>query len=305
MLAVLGAIDSLLTSLVADSITQTHHESNRELVGQGVGNVVAGLLGGIPGAGATMRTVVNVRAGGRTPISGALHALVLLAVVLGLGGFAAYIPHAVLAGILIKVGMDIIDWDYLRRVRRAPRQGVALMLVVLGLTVFVDLISAVAVGVVMASLMFVKQMADLQEESMALVQPDVAAAGLDPEEAEILREAGGRILLFRLGGPFSFGVANAMARRLGSFHHYDVLVLDLSAVPFMDSSAALALEEAATRARERGRQVLLVGLNRSVAEVLERLGMLAALGSETQFQDRRQALRAASDWRGQGDDSAS
>lgn len=120
ILAVLGTIDSLLTSLVADNVTQTHHDSDRELIGQGIGNAVAGLFGAIPGAGATMRTVVNVRAGGRTPISGALHALVLLAMVLGLGGFAERIPHAVLAGILIKVGLDIIDWGYLQRIRRAP-----------------------------------------------------------------------------------------------------------------------------------------------------------------------------------------
>ena len=123
ILAVLGTIDSLLTSLVADNVTQSHHKSNRELIGQGIGNAIAGVFGAIPGAGATMRTVVSVRAGGRTPISGALHALVLLAIVLGLGGFAERIPHAVLAGILIKVGLDIIDWGYLQRVRRAPGAG--------------------------------------------------------------------------------------------------------------------------------------------------------------------------------------
>ena len=137
ILATLGSIDSLLTSLVADNITRTYHESDRELVGQGIGNTLAGIFGGLPGAGATMRTVVNVRAGGRTPLSGALHAVVLLAIVLGAGGFASYIPHAVLAGILIKVGTDIIDWDYLKRLRHAPKAGVAMMITVLLITVFV------------------------------------------------------------------------------------------------------------------------------------------------------------------------
>ena len=145
-LALLGSIDSLLTSLIADNVTQNHHDSDRELIGQGICNTIAGAFGAIPGAGATMRTVVNVRSGGRTPLSGVLHALVLLAVVLGLGGLAENIPHAVLAGILIKVGIDIIDWSYLRRLRDAPRAGMVFMLVVLLLTVFVDLITAVAVA---------------------------------------------------------------------------------------------------------------------------------------------------------------
>jgi len=142
-LAGLGAIDSLLTSLVADNVTRTQHKSDRELIGQGIGNTIAGLFGGLPGAGATMRTVVNVKAGGRTPISGALHAVVLLAIVLGAGSLASEIPKAVLAGILIKVGTDIIDWDYLKRLKVAPKAGVLNMLTVLVVTVTIDLLLAV------------------------------------------------------------------------------------------------------------------------------------------------------------------
>ncbi len=121
ILALLGSIDSLLTSLVADAITRTQHKPNKELIGQGIGNMFSSLIGGLPGAGATMRTVVNVRAGGRTPISGALHAVILLTLVLGLGPIAEKIPHAILAAILLKVGWDIIDWEYLRRIKTAPR----------------------------------------------------------------------------------------------------------------------------------------------------------------------------------------
>ena len=199
VLAALGSIDSLLTSLIADSVTQTHHRSNRELVGQGIGNVIAGLFGALPGAGATMRTVVNVRAGGRTPISGMLHALVLLAIALGLGPLASHIPHAVLAGILIKVGIDIIDWDYLRRARSAPRAGLMFMLVVLLLTVFVDRIIAVAVGIVLASLLFVKRMADLQLANITELQGgSVSRVPLSAAEKELLDVLGDRIMLYHL-----------------------------------------------------------------------------------------------------------
>ncbi len=214
VLALLGSIDSLLTSLIADNVTQTTHKSDRELIGQGIGNAIAGLFGAIPGAGATMRTVVNVRTGGRTPISGALHALVLLAVVLGLGGLAEHIPHAVLAGILIKVGIDIVDWDYLRRLREAPRAGVFFMFVVLLLTVFVDLITAVAVGIVLASLLFVKRMSDLQLANIKTITQDSDEPSLSDPERALLVEAGGRIVLYHLTGPFSFGAAKGMARRL-------------------------------------------------------------------------------------------
>ena len=146
MLAVLGSIDSLLTSLVADNITQTQHDSDRELIGQGVGNFISGLFGGLPGAGATMRTVINVKSGGKTPISGMIHALVLLIIVLRAGELTAKIPHAVLAGILIKVGIDIIDWSFLKRAHQISLKATGLMYIVIFLTVFVDLITAVGGG---------------------------------------------------------------------------------------------------------------------------------------------------------------
>ena len=151
-----GLVSKDLTSLVADNMTRTRHQSNRELIGQGIGNSVAGLFGAIPGAGATMRTVVNIRSGGQTKISGMIHALILFAVVLVLAPYAANIPHAVLAGILIKVGYDIIDFAYLKRAHKGPRWDLILMVLVLGLTVFVDLITAVMAGVVLAALAFVR-----------------------------------------------------------------------------------------------------------------------------------------------------
>ncbi len=173
MLAVLGAIDSLLTSLVADNITRTSHDSDRELIGQGIGNLLSGLFGGLPGAGATMRTVINVKTGGKTPISGMIHALVLLVIVLKAGELTENIPHAVLAGILIKVGIDIIDWSFLRRAHQISLKATGLMYIVLFLTVFVDLITAVAVGVFFANLLTVKSLSDIQSDKVkAITHPE-------------------------------------------------------------------------------------------------------------------------------------
>lgn len=295
VLAVLGSLDSLLTSLIADNVTRTHHDSDRELIGQGIGNAVAGLIGGLPGAGATMRTVVNVRAGGRTPISGALHALILLAVVLGLAPLAEHIPHAVLAGILFKVGIDIIDWDYLRRIRRAPRIGVFFMLVVLGLTVFVDLIVAVGVGVVMASLLFVKRMADIQSESIRAITGETDEVPLSAEAQELLRAANGRILLYHLAGPMSFGIAKDMGKGLSRAASFEAIVLDLTDVPMIDSSASLALEGGIRNAAAHGRLVYLAGARPRVGKVLEGLGVLAHLPPDRCYATRHEALRAALD----------
>jgi sulfate permease, SulP family len=293
VLALLGSIDSLLTSLIADNVTQTTHDSDRELIGQGIGNAIAGLFGAIPGAGATMRTVVNVRTGGRTPISGALHALVLLAVVLGIGGLAERIPHAVLAGILIKVGIDIIDWGYLRRLRDAPRAGILFMVVVLLLTVFVDLITAVAVGIVLASLLFVKRMSDLQLANIRTITHEDDQSALSEAEAEVLAEAGGRIVLYHLSGPFSFGAAKGMARRLAAADQYDALILDLTDVPFLDSSASLALEDAIQQAQNRKKHVFLVGAQGEVETTLRRLGVNKLLPEGHHHIDRIDALRQA------------
>jgi SulP family sulfate permease len=295
VLALLGSLDSLLTSLIADNITRTHHNSDRELIGQGIGNFVAGLIGGLPGAGATMRTVVNVRAGGRTPISGALHAVVLLAVVLGLAPLAELIPHAVLAGILFKVGIDIIDWNYLRRIRRAPRIEVLFMLVVLGLTVFVDLIVAVGVGMFLASLLFVKTMADLQNENIRAITGETEDAPLSDDARAVLRSASGRLLLFHLQGPMSFGVAKGMGTRFSVADKFEAIVFDLTDVPMIDSSAALALEDAIRHARDQGRPAFLAGARAPVAKVLERLGVLDYLPAGHRFATRAEALKAALD----------
>jgi sulfate permease, SulP family len=295
VLALLGSIDSLLTSLIADSVTGGYHDSDRELIGQGIGNTIAGLFGAIPGAGATMRTVVNVRAGGRTPLSGALHALVLLAVVLGLAALAKFIPHAVLAGILVKVGIDIIDWGYIKRCWHAPRAGVLFMVIVLLLTVFVDLITAVAVGIVLASLLFVKRMSDLQLESINMITSETEEHSLTDEEAEILAQADGRVVIYEMGGPFSFGVARGMARLLGAADQYGALVLDMSNVPMVDSSAGLALQDVIQQAVSLDKPVIVVGMCPRVLETLTQLGVIRLLAPERMPATRVVALKLAAE----------
>lgn len=293
VLALLGTIDSLLTSLVADNITRSHHRSNRELIGQGIGNMVSGVFGGLPGAGATMRTVVNVRAGGQTPISGALHALLLLAVVLGLAGLAKYIPHAVLAGILIKVGTDIIDWGYLRDLRKAPLAGVVIMFVVLFVTVFVDLITAVGLGMVMASFLFLKRMTDLQIASITAITEPSDEMPLTEKEAAILQQADGRILLYHIGGPLSFGAAKGMVRRLAAFKVYDALVIDMSSVPMVDYTSSRAIYDMVTDAQRAERSVYLVGVKPRVKALLKKQGILKLVGDDCLMTRRYDALRRA------------
>lgn len=293
MLAVLGSIDSLLTSLVADSVTRTNHDSDRELIGQGVGNTIAGIFGGLPGAGATMRTVVNIRAGGRTPVSGIIHAVVLLAFVLGAGSFAMFIPHVVLAGILIKVGTDIIDWGYLKRARQLPRAGVLLMFTVLLITVFVDLITSVAVGMIAASLLLVQRMAQLQLSNIKTITEPSDDSPLCEEAMAVLGAAKGRILLYHLSGPLSFGAAKDMARRLTVIDGYEVLILDLSEVSLIDTTTSISIEEMIRGAQGSGRHVLISGARPQVREILSRVGVIQLMGEGYDFATRREAVLQA------------
>jgi len=291
MLAILGAIDSLLTSLVADNLTGTRHDSNRELVGQGIGNTIAGLFGAIPGAGATMRTVVNIRSGGKTKISGMVHALLLLTIVISLAPLAERIPHAVLAGILIKVGYDIIDFSYLKYAHKGPRWDLVLMALVLGLTVFVDLITAVAVGVALASLAFVKMLADDQLILFGEGEPHTTT----PEERSLLDQAKDRVLLFEFAGPLSFGAAADLGHHIRNRMPMGAtaMVLDFSRVSFIDVSAARAIETIACDARRSHTRVYVAGMIDSVKNALAGLNADHCLPEAAYYEHRIDALRAA------------
>ncbi len=296
VLALLGTIDSLLTLLVADSITRSHHDSNRELIGQGIGNMAAGLLGALPGAGATMRTVVNVRAGGRTRLSGALHALILLSLVLGLAPLAEVIPHAVLAGILIKVGWDIIDWSYLRRIRYAPRDKVVVMFITLGLTVFVDLITAVAVGLIVAGFVTARWME--REEMKGITSKALSDHGvldrLDPKHQALLDALNGEVAVVALRGSFSYASARALTRQLGAeVADYRVILLDFSEAATIDTSAAMAIDELISGLHEQDVRVVLAGLGGGAATTLRTLGVPDSLPEADLAANLRRAIDRA------------
>ena len=296
MLAVLGAIDSLLTSLVADNITQTQHNSDRELIGQGIGNLIAGLFGGLPGAGATMRTVINVKSGGKTPLSGMIHALVLLMILLRAGELTANIPQAVLAGILIKVGIDIIDWSFIKRAHQISIKATGLMYLVLFLTVFVDLITAVAVGVFFANLLTIKNLSDIQSSHVrAIVNPDDDDddAALSMGEKHLLKQSKDKILLFNLSGPMSFGAAKTISQRMGIVKKYEVLILDLSDVPLLGVTASLAIENMIKDAYAKNHQVFLVGATGKVRQRLQNMKLLKLISPDHCFDERLFAIQEA------------
>lgn len=297
ILALLGSIDSLLTSLVADNMTRTRHNSNQELIGQGVGNMAAGLFGGIASAGATMRTVINIRTGGKTKISGMLHSVLLLAIVVALAPLASNIPHTVLAAILIKTGWDIIDRAYILKAHRGPRWDLALMLLVLVLTVFVDLITAVMAGVVMASLAFVKQIADEQLKELRDITNDGLSVHFDEEEAELMTHSHERINIFDFGGPLSFGAAADVGHQVRekSGKLSQVTILDFSQVPFIDVSAARAVETIANDGKMSNKLVYISGMNEKVKDVLTGL-MGDVIPADHFFDARKEAIKAAVDF---------
>ena len=294
ILALLGSIDSLLTSLVADTVTRTRHRSDRELIGQGIGNMVSGLIGGLPGAGATMRTVVNVRAGGRTPVSGALHALILLGLLLGLGPYVESIPHAVLAGILVKVGWDIIDWGYLKRINRAPRDKVIVMLVTLFLTVFVDLITAVAVGLILAGFVTARWMEGEELKGVtALAIPEDDEDLTDEERAEILKY-NGRIGIVTLRGRFSYASARELVQRVGAATHgHEAIIYDFTSAAHIDTSAALAIEELIDLATDENSACFIVGLSGIARETLRSLDILDKVPAAHILPTKLEAIRLA------------
>jgi len=273
-LALLGAIDSLLTSLVADNVTRSQHDSNRELVGQGVGNMVAGLLGGLPGAGATMRTVVNVNAGGKTRLSGVVHGLFLVAVLLGLSGLVQYVPRAVLAGLLVTVGIAIIDTRGFAHLRQAPRADAFMMLLVLVLTVCADLIVAVIVGLIIASFVLVKKVSDVAAQQTVLTP---VADEPWADELSVPEPIRSKVLIKHVEGPLFFGFANQFRNISRQAELAKLVVLRMDRISYMDQTGAYALEDAVGRLSEAGVRVLLVGLPILQVDLLERLRMIPAV----------------------------
>lgn len=240
-----------------------------------------------------MRTVVNIRTGGLSKISGMLHAVLLVAVVISLAPLASKIPHAVLAGILIKVGYDIIDVGYLKRAHTGPRLDLALMAMVLLLTVFVDLITAVAAGVVLAALAFIKQLADQQLKQFS--GEDQSSLVTTPEEKTLLAKVHGEVTMFDFGGPLSFGAAADVGHQVRERvkHKTTAIILDFSRVPFIDVSAARAVETIIRDAHDAGKIVYETGMNETVRKTLTGLNSIRQLPVDVSYETRLEALRAA------------
>ena len=258
-LAGLGSIDTLLTSVVADNITKTQHNSNRELIGQGIGNIASGLFCGISGAGATMRTVVNVKSGGRTQISGMVHSLMLLAVLLGLGSLVRYVPLSVLAGILITVGWGIIDFKGFKDLLRIPRADAVVLIIVFLLTVFVDLLTAVGIGMVIACVLFMKRASDLVEGGYSTAE----MTNFDKESP--WQDEGGmpdkvkhKIYIQRLNGPIFFGTITKFQQVMNDVpEDAKIVIIRMRLVSFMDQSGLYAMETAIKELQARGVLVLM------------------------------------------------
>ena len=281
-LAGLGSIDTLLTSVVADNITKTQHNSNRELIGQGIGNMISGLFCGIAGAGATMRTVVNVKSGGRTQISGMVHSMFLLAVLLGLGSLVKYVPLSVLAGILITVGWGIIDFKGFRDLLKIPRADAVVLIIVFLLTVFVDLLTAVGIGMVIACVLFMKRASDLVEggySSSEMTNFDKESPWSD--EGGIPQEMLHKIYIQRLNGPIFFGTITKFQHVMNDVpEDAKIVIIRMRLVSFMDQSGLYAMETAIKDIQARGTMVLMTIIQPQPMYMLKTMNLIPDLVPE-------------------------
>lgn len=313
VLALLASINTLLMSLIADSLTRATHKPNRELVGQGVGNIVSGLFGGMPGAGNIPATVVNARIGGRSPLSGLLCSLLLLTLVLGLGKYVGEIPHAVLAGILMKVGWDIIDWKFITRIRRVQREHLAVMVITLGLTVFADLLSAIMLGLIVAALVSARQFEYLELDSVISVPlldiSFLAEEDEDDDEFGLLADDllnlldgdddefdpfSARCGLVSFRGSFTVASSNRMFSTISvDLRDHEVAILDFSQTDYMDDSAAFVVERLIDVAIEESTECIVMGLGGAVGESLQKLDILRRVPKDRYVEDMDEAKEMA------------
>jgi len=300
LLAVLGAIDSLLTSMVADTMTESHHDSDKELIGQGMANTIAGFFGALPGAGATMRTAINIRAGGKTALSGIVHSITLLMVILWAGDYAQYIPHTVLAGMLIKVGIDIVDWRFIFQIKKVGVFSASLMLLVLVLTVFVDLITAVLVGMFIANLVTLDRLADIQLDSITFkrgneLMSEISSSNLNTALTDDIQKNRSKALantvLLSIDGPVSFAVSRELSRRFTENIAFTTLVIDLSQAKLIGTTTALMIIDLIERTKRKNKNVLVITGNDKINQSLNKLSLETLLDKKHQFNNREQALQ--------------
>ncbi|TKF20721.1 SulP family inorganic anion transporter [Vibrio genomosp. F6] len=299
VLGTLGCIDTLLTAVIGDSLTRKDHDSDKELRGQGLANMLSGLFGALPGAGATMGTVTNIQVGARSPLSGVIRALVLALVVLVAGSLTEPIPMAVLAGIAVYVGFNILDWSFIQRAHKVSLQGMAIMYGVMLLTVFVDLIAAVGLGVFISNIIIIERLSREQARKVkAISDADDNDVPLTDSERSLLDRANGKVLFFYLSGPMIFSVSKAISRQHNSIDDYDAMILDLSDVPMIDVTVGLALENAIKDALDTNCEVYLLCPNESTLEQLEKFHVLDLVPEHNSFKFRYEALNAALEYVG-------
>jgi SulP family sulfate permease len=293
VLGMLGCIDSMLTSVIADNLTRTEHKSDKELIGQGIGNLTSGLFGGLPGAGATMGTVVNIQSGARTALSGVARVAILAVAVFGAAPLLEVIPLALLAGIAAMVGFNILDWSFIKRSHRVSWQSTVIMYAVMLLTVFVDLIVAVGVGVFIANILIIEKLSKSQESKIKAVSDMDDNVPLSDRENTILNQAAGNILLVYLSGPLIFGVSKALSRIPEKIEKHNILVLDLTDVSLIDDTISLAIENTIKQGIESNKQVFLVVKTDKTKDKLQRMGMIELLGEKNVVSKRIAALEMA------------
>ncbi len=294
ILALLGSIDSLLACMVADSLTGTRHDANRELSAQGFGNVVAGLVGGLPGAGASVSTATNIRAGGLTRVSGVLRALFLLALVLGFGHLVEPIPHAVLAAILLKVGWSLIDWDLLGRARHLRREHLIVILTTLALTVFVDLITAVAVGLIVAGMAHARKLEHFELESVISIPLRDRTFFADHDDMARADPYSARVGLVALKGGFTVASSKKLVDVIGAdIKDHEVVIFDFSGTTYLDDSAAKLIGELLDIAKEQRTRFILIGFSDAVAQTLFAFGVLQRIPEGCVVETMEHAREAA------------
>lgn len=293
VLGTLGCIDALLTAVIADSLTRKEHDSRKELIGQGIGNLVSGFCGGLPGAGATMGTVVNIQAGAKTALSGITRALILIILVVFAAGLTAYIPLAVLAAIAIKVGFNILDWSFLKRAHRVSGPATFIMYGVMLLTIFVDLIVAVGIGVFIANVLTIERLSRLQAENIHAISDTDDRIPLSKEERITLEKGKGRVMLLYFSGPMMFGVSRAISRQQENMHSFKTIVFDLTEVPMIDTTVSIAIENAVKAAIDQGKNVIITCPSRETVNTFNSMELRELVGDENILDSRAEALTKA------------
>lgn len=291
LLALLGSIDTILTALIADSLTRSEHNSNRELMGQGLANLTAGLLGTLPGAGATMGTVVNIRTGARSRWSGIMRSLFLVILIFVAAPLIQYVPLALLAAIAFKVGIDILDWSFIKRAHKISQKALFIMYGVLLITIFVDLVIAVALGIFVANMLTIEKLSHLQSFNLRMIADSVDTAPLTDEERQIFEKIKKQAYLFYLSGPMIFGVARAIHRErknIAPCHH---LIIDLQDVTHLDTTVLLAIENMVDEAVDFGKSVYLLPGKHFIEKRLRKLKLHQKIGENNVFKDRLSALQ--------------